>query len=54
MHFQDPVSSATEADYEFQSDTSAYIDLLVQSLPATDHQLQIVREAQDSDATCTE
>ena len=49
-----PVSSATDADYEFQKDVSAYVDLLVQTLPATDHQLQVVREAQDADVTCTQ
>ena len=39
-----PVSSATDADYQFQKDVSAYVDLLVQTLAATDHQLQVVQE----------
>ena len=49
-----PVSSATHADYELQKEVSAYVDLLVQTLPATDNQLQVVRKAQDSDVTCTQ
>ena len=49
-----PVSSATDVDYQFQKDISAYVELLVQTLPATDHQLQVVQEAQDSDVTCTQ
>ena len=49
-----PVSSATDVDHELQKDRSAYVDLLVQTLPATDNQLQVVREAQDSDVTCTQ
>ena len=32
-----PVSSATTADSELQKDVSAYVDLLMQILPATDH-----------------
>ena len=39
-----PVSLATDADYQFQKDVSAYVDLLVQTLPATNHQLQVVQE----------
>ena len=34
-----PVSSATDADHQFQKDVSAYVDLLIQTLPTTDHQL---------------
>ena len=49
-----PVSLATDADYELQKDVSAYVDLLVQTLPASDHQLQVVKKAQDSDETCTQ
>ena len=49
-----PVSLVTDADYELQKDVSAYVDLLVQTLPASDHQLQIVKKAQDSDETCTQ
>ena len=49
-----PVSSATDTDYELQKDVSAYVDLLVQTLPASDHQLQLVRQAQDCDETCTQ
>ena len=49
-----PVSSATTADSELQKDVSAYVDLLMQSLPATDHQLQVIKDAQNSDATCSQ
>ena len=51
---QSPVSLATDADYELQKDVSAYVDLLVQTLPASDHQLQVVKRVQDSDETCTQ
>ena len=52
---QSPVSSATDADYELEKDVSAYVDLLVQTdILASDHQLQVVRQAQDSDGTCTQ
>ena len=50
---QSPVSLATDADYELQKDVSTY-DLLVQTLPASDHQLQVVKKAQDSNETCTQ
>ena len=49
-----PVSSATDADYQFQKEVSAYVELMIQTLPATVHQLQVVQEAQDSDVTCTQ
>ena len=40
-----PVSLATDAYYELQRDISAYVDLLVQTLPASDHRLQVVKNA---------
>ena len=49
-----PVSSATTAHSELQKDVSAYVDLLMQILPATDHQLQVVKDAQNSDAFCSQ
>ena len=51
---QSPVFLATDADYELQKDVSAYVDLLVHVLPASDHQLQVVKKAQNSDETWTQ
>ena len=47
-----PVSLATDADYELHRDVSAYVDLLVQTLSASNHQLQLVKKAKDSNDTC--
>ena len=49
-----PVSLATDAYYELQRDVNAYVDLLVQTLPTSDHQLQVVKNAQANDETCTQ
>ena len=49
-----PVSLATDAYYELQGDVIAYVDLLVQTLPTSDHQLQVVKNAQANDGTCTQ
>ena len=44
-----PVSSVSDADNDFQNEVSAYVDLLVQNLPATDKRLQEIQKAQDED-----
>ena len=51
MHYLD-LQFPRLSNYELQKDISAYIYLLVQTLPALDHQLQVVKQAQDSDETC--
>lgn len=48
------IFSATAADCKFQSDICLYVDFVVQCLPMTDHQLQVVRQMQDTDTTCTQ
>ena len=49
-----PVSLVSDADNEFQKEVSAYVDLLVQNLPATDKRLQEIQNAQDDDITCSQ
>jgi len=49
-----PVSSVSDADNDFQNEVSAYVDLLVQNLPATDKRLQEIQKAQDEDTICSQ
>jgi hypothetical protein len=47
-----PVSTSSVADQSLQSETTAYVNLVVESLPATEKRLQEIRELQDKDTVC--
>ena len=46
------MSTASDTDTEFESEVSAYIDILVQTLLATDKRLQEIQVAQGNDSVC--
>ena len=47
-----PVSSPTPEDTQFNSAIDAYVDLMIQGLPATEKRLQQIQQAQKQDAVC--
>ena len=47
-----PVSSPTSEDTRFNSEVDAFVDLMLQSLPATEKRLQQIQQAQKEDAVC--
>lgn len=47
-----PVSTSSEADQSLQSETTAYANLVVESIPATEKRLQEIRELQEKDTVC--
>ena len=47
-----PVSSHTSEDTQFNSAVDAYVDLMLQGLPATEKRLQQIQQAQKEDAVC--
>ena len=47
-----PVSSPTSEDTQFNSAVDAYVDLMLQDLPATEKRLQQIQQAQKEDAVC--
>ena len=47
-----PVSSPTPEDTQFNSAIDAYVNLMIQGLPATEKQLQQIQQAQNQDAVC--
>ena len=49
-----PFSSVTVGDDQFQAEVGAYMNLLVQTLPATETRLQQIREAQLADHVCSQ
>ena len=49
-----PFSSVTVGDNQFEAEVGAYVNLLVQTLPATETRLQQIREAQLADHICSQ
>ena len=47
-----PVSSGVTDDEEFQQEVEAYINLIVQQLPASEHRLKEIMARQQEDDTC--
>ena len=47
-----PVSTSSAVDQSFQSETTAYVNLVVESIPATEKRLQEIREHQEKDPVC--
>ncbi len=47
-----PVSEPTEKDGNFQQEVSAFLDLVVHNLPATEQRLQDIQTHQDRDPIC--
>ena len=47
-----PVSKASAADELLQREATAYVDFVVEHLPATEQRLQEIRECQQKDAVC--
>jgi transposase InsO family protein len=47
-----PVSTSSVEDQSLQSETTAYINLVVESIPATEKRLQEIRELQEKDPVC--
>ena len=47
-----PVSKFSSADQILQSETTLYVNLVVENLPATEHRLQEIRELQEKDPVC--
>jgi hypothetical protein len=47
-----PVSLPTAADKLLQQETSAYVNLVMEHLPATEQRLQVIRQCQESDEAC--
>ena len=47
-----PVSKASAADELLQREATAYVDFVVEHLPATEQRLQEIREFQQKDAAC--
>ena len=46
------VSSPSDEDNDFENKTTAYVHMLVQSLPETDKTLQEILTTQDTNSTC--
>ena len=49
-----PYSEAQPADVIFERETAAYVDAVVQSLPATDKQIERIKHRQEEDEECQE
>jgi len=49
-----PVSLPTAKEEEFQQDVCAFLDLVVNNLPATDTRLRDIQSHQDSDPACSQ
>ena len=47
-----PVAEGTSLDQSLQEEVNAYVQLTLESLPASEGRLAEIREAQDKDATC--
>ena len=47
-----PASDSTPADPALQEETSAYVNLILENLPATEQRLQGIKQHQDSDEIC--
>ena len=47
-----PSKEPTAADHELQQDTGAYVQQVVQSLPATDERIEEIRQSQEADPVC--
>ncbi len=47
-----PTSSSTTADDKLDSEVQAFVNLVMESLPATEKRLQQIREAQQQDEVC--
>ena len=47
-----PVSTSSAVDQSLQSETTAYVNLVVKSIPATEKRLQEIREHQEKDPVC--
>ena len=49
-----PVSTASDGENDFKHEVSAYVNMLVQTLPATDNRLQEIQTVQENDPTCSQ
>ena len=49
-----PVSNPTSADTQFNKEVDAYVNLVLESFPATEKQLKRIQEAQSADAVCSQ
>ena len=49
-----PVSDPTSTDTQFDKEVEAYVNLVLESFPATEKQLKRIQEAQIDDAVCTQ
>ena len=47
-----PVSSPITDDTQFNSEVDAFVNLMLQGLPATERKLQQIQQAQKEDAIC--
>lgn len=47
-----PLTGVTDSDRTLQEDTDAFVNLTIQSLPATEHRLQDIRQHQQQDEAC--
>ena len=47
-----PLSGVTDSDRTLQEDADAFVNLTLQSLPATEHRLEDIRQQQQQDDVC--
>lgn len=47
-----PLDGVTDSDQTLQEDADAFVNLTVQSLPATEHRLEDIRQHQQQDEEC--
>ena len=48
-----PTDSVTDEDEKLTQETDIYVNMVMNNLPATDKRLVEIKEAQDSDTTCS-
>ena len=48
------VSNPTSVDTQFDREVETYVNLVMESFPATEKQLKYIQEAQTEDAVCTQ
>lgn len=49
-----PIGGPEKEDRAFEDETSAYVNYLVDSVPATEQKLAVIRESQEANKECQE
>ena len=49
-----PLMTSDQHNKQFKEDVQAYVDVIVQDLPATERRLEYIRRAQKNDPLCQE